>query len=132
MDFQFELGNTLDSTLRKFPNKELASAFLINTYGTDYEVALETFLALYNRGYIKNVKRKSYESANNIDIGDQFRITVEGRDYIELHKKWWCRFYIRLIVCPIIVSFITALNADRAWHWFTTALNDTMRLLISP
>ena len=128
MDFQFELGNTLDTALRLFQSNELAPSFLINTYATDYEIALETFFALYKRGYIKNVERKEYNRADDIDIGDHFRITVEGRDYIELHVIWWCRFWFRSIVCPVIVSFIIALNADRMWHFICGA----MRLLISP
>ena len=50
MDSQFELGNTLDGTLRLFQNNELAPASLINERGMDYEIALETFFALYKRG----------------------------------------------------------------------------------
>lgn len=127
MDFQFELGKTLDSTLRRFPGNNLAPASLINE-GVDYEVALETFFALYSRGYIKNVERKSYESADKIELDDRFRITVEGRDFIELHQVWWCRFWFRSIVCPVIVSFITALTADKVWHFMC----DTMQRLLSP
>ncbi len=126
MDFQFELGKTLDTTLRKFSSKELAPAYLINTYGTDYEIALETFFALYKRGYIKNVESKEYVRAEVIDIGDHFRITVEGRDYIELHVIWWRRFWFRSIVCPIIVSFVTALSADRVFHFFSGAIQQLM------
>ena len=85
MEFQFELDNTLDSTLRKFPSNELAPSFLINTYGTDYEVVL------YNRGYIKNIDRKVYSRADDIDIGDHFRVTVEGIDYRILHNGVDCR-----------------------------------------
>ena len=108
MDFQFELGDTLDTALRLFQRNELAPSFLINTYATDYEIALETFFALYKRGYIKNVERKEYNRADDIDIGDHFRITVEGRDYIELHVIWWCRFWFRSIVCPVIVYYVKA------------------------
>ena len=128
MDFQFELGKTLDNTLRNFSDKKLAPAFLINTYATDYEIALEIFFALYKRGYIKNVDHKEYCRADDIDIGDHFRITVEGRDYIELNVVWWRRFWFRSIVCPIIVSFVTAVNADRVWHFICGAI----QLLISP
>ena len=128
MDFQFELGKTLDTALRKFSSEELAPAYLINTYGTDYEIALETFFALYKRGYIKSVESKEYVRAEAVDIGDHFRITVEGRDYIELHAIWWRRFWFRSIICPIIVSFVTALNADRIFHFFSGAT----QLLISP
>lgn len=128
MDFQFELGNTLDKTLRGFEGKEFAPSFLINTRGTDYEVALEIFFALYNRGYIKNVDHKAYERADDIDVADKFRITVEGRDYIELHCIWYRRFWIRSLLCPVIVSFITALNAAPIWR----AFKQIVQLLSTP
>ncbi|MBR3747054.1 MAG: hypothetical protein IKN27_08865 [Selenomonadaceae bacterium] len=128
MDFQFELGKTLDGTLRLFAKKNLCAEDIINRCAACREVAKETLFALYNRGYIANVDRKTYESAEKIELADRFRITVEGRDFIELHAKWWTRFWFRSIVCPVIVSFVTALNAVKILNTF----KEIWRLLLSP
>ena len=128
MDFQFELGKTLDGTLRLFAKKNLCAENIISRRSVTREVAKETLFALYNRGYIANLERKTYESAEKIELADRFRITVEGRDFIELHAKWWARFWFRSIVCPVVVSFVTALNAVKILNVF----KGIWRLLISP
>ena len=128
MDFQFELGKTLDSTLRLFAKENLCAENIISRRSVTREVAKETLFALYNRGYIANLERKTYESAEKIELADRFRITVEGRDFIELHAKWWARFWFRSIVCPVVVSFVTALNAVKILNVF----KGIWRLLISP
>lgn len=128
MDFQFELGKTLDSALRLFAKKNLCAENIISRRSVTREVAKETLFALYNRGYIANLERKTYESAEKIELADRFRITVEGRDFIELHAKWWARFWFRSIVCPVVVSFVTALNAVKILNVF----KGIWRLLISP
>ena len=118
MDFQIELGNTLDGTLRLFAKKNLCAEEIIRQCLVDREVAKETLFALYKRGYIASVKHKIFDDATAIELEDFFRLSVEGRDYIELHRVWWQRFWFRSIVCPVIVSFVTALNAQRIWHSF--------------
>ena len=128
MDFQFELGKTLDGTLRLFAKKNLCAENIISRRSVTREVAKETLFALYNRGCIANLERKTYESAEKIELADRFRITVEGRDFIELHAKWWARFWFRSIVCPVVVSFVTALNAVKILNVF----KGIWRLLISP
>lgn len=128
MDFQSELGKTLDSTLRLFPKETLCAEDIISRRVVNREVAKEMLFALYNRGYIANVERKTYESADKIELADRFRITVEGTDFIELHRAWWARFWFRSIVCPVTVSFVTAVNAVHVWN----VLKKIWQLLLSP
>ncbi len=118
MDFQIELGDTLNGTLRLFAKKNLCAEEIIRQRLVNREVAKETLFALYKRGYIANVKQKTFDDAATIELDDFFRLSVEGRDYIELHRVWWRRFWFRSVVCPVIVSFVTALNAQRIWHSF--------------
>ncbi len=51
MDFQFELGKTLDSTLRLFAKENLCAENIVSSRAVTREVAKETLFALYNRGY---------------------------------------------------------------------------------
>ena len=116
MDFQFELGNTLDTTLRKFPDKELCPENII-CEEIDGEVATEIFFALYKRNYIKSVEHKEFNNAADIELGDFFSLSVEGKDYIELTHRWNVRFFLRFLLCPSVVSFVTAINAAPIWEF---------------
>ena len=133
MDFQFELGDTLDSTLRMFPTKNLCAEDIIRQRCVDREIAKETLFALYKRGYIKSVAHKDYETSDAIELEDFFRLSVEGRDYMELHVVWWNRFWFRSVLCPLLVSFITALNAQRIWNSFEPVMVlQRVQALLSP
>lgn len=72
MDFQFELGKTLDGTLRLFAKKNLCAENIISRRSVTREVAKKTLFALYNRGCIANLERKTYESAEKIELADRF------------------------------------------------------------
>lgn len=125
MEFGNEIGKTLDGVLRRFPNNDLCVDDIIEVYGVKYPVAQELIFALVRRGYIINVDApydKKYVNPNDIDLVEKFRITVEGRDYLELHRVFWQRFWFRSIGCPVIVSFITALNAEPIFHLIKSVL----------
>ena len=117
LEFGNELGKTLDGVLRDFLERNLSVADLIMKYQIEGELITETMFALYQRGYIAEVQEnKQYDCYKKIYLDDEFRLTVEGRDYIELHDEYKTRFWLRFVVCPAVVSFITALNADKVWN----------------
>ena len=115
-DFFNELGGTLDSTLRLFRQQNLSVEDIISLRNVDYGIASELLFALYRRGFIRNLDFKNYDKPADIDLNDFFRISIEGLDYLELHRNWWARFWFRSVVCPIVVSFITAINAEPLWN----------------
>ena len=115
-DFSTEIGTTLDSYLRLFQNDNLCAEDLISKKAINKEFAEEILFALYRRGHLRNVEWKEYQSPAEIDIADRFRISIEGVDYLELHKEWWKRFWFRSVVCPLIVSFVTSISANHICH----------------
>ena len=86
--------------------------------------------ALYRRGYINNTNFKEYTKPVDIDITDVFEISVEGIDYLELHKHWWMRFWFRSLGCPAIIAFITAINAEYLWNSVKTFVRFILARLI--
>ena len=54
--------------------------------------------------------------------GLTFCVSSNGLNYLQLRRKWWQRFWVRSIACPVAVSFVTALNADTIWAVGTRAV----------
>ena len=108
-DFSNELGKTLDKYLRLFPSENYCAANLIEIHSIPLDVAKEILFALYRRDFIQSVDCKTYKKAADIQLEDFFRISIEGVDYLELHKKWWTRFWFSSLACPAAVSLLTSL-----------------------
>lgn len=115
-EFGKEIGNTLDKVLRHFKIENLCAETVIAEYSVKADVAKEILFALYRREYIRSVEHKDYKNSDEIALSDNFRIAVEGIDYIELHKRWWQRFWFKSVGCPIVISFVIALGAETVYH----------------
>ena len=121
-DFAVELGKSLTQVLSDFKNKPICADYLIGIRQIEGDTAKECIFALYRRNYVRNVESKEFDSPSEISLADFFQITVEGINYLELYRKWWRRFWFRSIICPLVVSFLTAVNVNNAICFFSRLL----------
>jgi hypothetical protein len=100
-----ELGDTLEALLKKFPDDD--TVFVEDILVKDMSYTQELLCALEQRGFVKSYQERY--SPESIDRFDEYRITVEGRNYLELHRRWWQRYMVKSVYIPMAVAFVTAL-----------------------
>ena len=122
IDYKNELGPLLTKVLKiiKTSKEPLSRDELARMMNVSNRIATNYLEALYNRGYIMDFRgdwkdRKSKESIFEIKEA-RWIVSADGLNYLDLHNYWWTRFWVRSILCPLIVSavvsVVTSLNAE--------------------
>ena len=122
IDYKNELGPLLIKVLNiiKESSEPISRDELARMMQVSNRIAADYLQALYNRGYIMDARGdwREKETGEKIFIATASRciISVDGRNYLDLHNYWWTRFWVRSILCPLVVSavvsLVTSLNAD--------------------
>lgn len=87
MQSEIKLGENLHRNLCFFEVEPLCVEDIIVKNQVEGDIAKEIIFSLQKRGYIKNVDDKNYNLATDIELGDLFRLTAEGKNYLESVKN---------------------------------------------
>lgn len=122
IDYKNELGPLLTKVLKiiKDSKEPITRDELARMMNVSNRIATNYLEALYNRGYIMDARGtwKDKQSKELIFEAEESRwiVSADGLNYLDLHNYWWTRFWVRSILCPLIVSalvsFVTSLNAE--------------------
>lgn len=82
-----KLGDILYRNLKLFETENLYVEDIIVKNQVEGDIAEEIIFSLYQRGYVKNVDDKTYNKPSDIGLGELFRLTVAGMDYLDFAKK---------------------------------------------
>lgn len=122
IDYKNELGPLLTKVLKiiKESKEPISRDELANIMNVSNRIATDYLKALYNRGYIMDSRGTWRDNKTKEEIFVETKslwvISVDGLNYLDLHNYWWTRFWVRSILCPLIVSavvsLVTSLNAE--------------------
>lgn len=122
IDYKNELGPLLTKVLKiiKDSKEPITRDELARMMNVSNRIATNYLEALYNRGYIMDARGtwKDKQSKELIFESEESRwiVSADGLNYLDLHNYWWTRFWVRSILCPLIVSalvsVVTSLNAE--------------------
>lgn len=126
MDYVNEIGESLEKFLKEF--KECDYIYPEQKLSKSLEDTQDMFYALIKRGLIA-CPTKEINCRNDIDLADKFRITIEGKNYLELRSRWLTTFYMRNIIIPIVVAAITGFAAAIFKDCFFTLISDLWALI---
>ena len=122
IDYKNELGPLLTKVLKiiKDSKEPITRDELARMMNVSNRIATNYLEALYNRGYIMDARGdwKDKQSKELIFEAEESRwiVSADGLNYLDLHNYWWTRFWVRSILCPLIVSalvsVVTSLNAE--------------------
>ena len=122
IDYKNELGPLLTKVLKiiKESKEPITRDELARMMNVSNRIATNYLEALYNRGYIMDARSdwKDKQSKELIFEVEESRwiVSADGLNYLDLHNYWWTRFWVRSILCPLIVSalvsVVTSLNAE--------------------
>lgn len=122
IDYKNELGPLLTKILKiiKESAEPLSRDELARMLKVSNRIATDYLQALYNRGYIMDARGDWRDKKTKEEIfvegASRWVISVDGLNYLDLHNYWWTRFWVRSILCPLIVaavvSVVTSLNAE--------------------
>ena len=82
-----KLGDILYRNLQFFETENLYVEDIIIKNQFEGDIAEEIVFSLYQRGFIKNLEEKFFNSSADIGLADCFRLTVEGKNYLETVKN---------------------------------------------
>ena len=82
-----KLGDILYRNLNFFETENLYVEDIIVKNQVEGDIAEEIVFSLYQRGFIKNLEEKFFNSSADIGLADCFRLTVEGKNYLETVKN---------------------------------------------
>ena len=132
IDYKNELGTILEKVLVavKESAEPVSRDDVAKMFNVSNRIATDYLQALYNRGYIMDFRGewKNTDNQESKFVANESRwiISVDGLNYLDLHKYWWTRFWTRSVLCPLIVSLIvssiTAVNAPLIWQAFKSIL----------
>ena len=122
IDYKNELGPLLTKILKIIKESEepISRDELARMMKVSNRIATDYLKALYNRGYIIDAHGTWRDSKTGEEIfvesAAHWIASADGLNYLDLHNYWWTRFWVRSILCPLIVSavvsLVTSLNAD--------------------
>ncbi len=120
LDYNNELGKTITNVLKHMPKEpnHISQNDLEKILGLTPRSSYRCLEMLYKRDLIMDPTGDWMDSQTkkpSFYVGADWCISMEGINYLENHASWWRRFWVRSIICPIIVSFITAINANNIW-----------------
>ena len=78
-----KLGENLYRNLQFFETENLYVEDIIVKNQVEGDIAEEIVFSLYQRGFIKNLEEKFFKTSADIGLADCFRLTVEGKNYLE-------------------------------------------------
>ena len=81
-----KLGDILYRNLQFFETENLYVEDIIIKNQVEGDIAEEIVFSLYQRGFIKNLEEKIFKTSADIGLADCFRLTVEGKNYLETVK----------------------------------------------
>lgn len=123
IDYKNELGPLLTKilTIIKESKEPISRDELATIMKVSKRIATDYLKSLYNRRYIIDYRGEWKDGETKEEKFEEkesrWIISVDGLNYLDLHKYWWTRFWTRSVVCPLIVSFvvsaITAVNIDK-------------------
>jgi|GEM_PF-2762059 len=87
MDFENKLSELLQHNLTLFESDSLCVEDIILKNQVEDEFAKEIIFSLYKRGFVRNTDDKIYNKPSDIRLGELFRLTVDGLNYLEFAKK---------------------------------------------
>ncbi|MBR0288407.1 MAG: hypothetical protein IJQ82_05460 [Selenomonadaceae bacterium] len=122
IDYKNELGPLLTKVLKiiKESAEPISRDELARVMKVSNRIATDYLEALYSRGYIMDYRgdwrdKKTKEPIFEI-TASRWIVSVDGFNYLDLHNYWWTRFWVRSILCPLIVSavvsVVTCLNVE--------------------
>ena len=82
-----KLGENLYRNLQLFETENLYVEDIIVKNQVEGDIAEEIVFGLYQRGFIKNLEEKFFKTSADIGLADCFRLTVEGKNYLETVKN---------------------------------------------
>ena len=82
-----KLGDILYRNLQFFETENLYVEDIIIKNQIEGDIAEKIVFSLYQRGFIKNLEEKFFNSSADIGLADCFRLTVEGKNYLETVKN---------------------------------------------
>ena len=82
-----KLGENLYRNLQLFETENLYVEDIIVKNQVEGDIAEEIVFSLYQRGFIKNLEEKFFKTSADIGLADCFRLTVEGKNYLETVKN---------------------------------------------
>lgn len=122
IDYKNELGPLLTKILKiiKESAEPISRDELARMLKVSNRIATDYLQALYKRGYIMDTRGTWKDNKTNeeifVETVSRWVISVDGLNYLDLHNYWWTRFWVRSILCPLIVvavvSVVTSLNAE--------------------
>lgn len=122
IDYKNELGPLLTKILKiiKESAEPISRDELARMLKVSNRIATDYLQALYKRGYIMDARGTWKDNKTNeeifVETVSRWVISVDGLNYLDLHNYWWTRFWVRSILCPLIVaavvSVVTSLNAE--------------------
>ena len=122
IDYKNELGPLLTKVLKiiKESKEPITRNELAHMMNVSNRIATNYLEALYNRGYIMDARGdwQNKKSKELIFEAEESRwvVSADGLNYLDLHNYWWTCFWVRSILCPLIVSavvsVVTSLNAE--------------------
>ena len=124
VNYEKELGNDLTKILiavKNSPNITLED--LAVKLNISENLVKDYVESLQKRGYINSTRKFLTDSGESrIVYGTFWKISVDGLNYLDLHRRWYKRFFVRSVLCPLIVSFVTSLvtvsNAENILKFF--------------
>ena len=81
------LNDILYRSLQLFESDSLCVEDIILKNQVEDEFAKEIIFSLYKRGFVRNTDDKIYNKPSDIRLGELFRLTVDGLNYLEFAKK---------------------------------------------
>ena len=133
IDYKNELGPLLTKVLKiiKESTEPVSRDELARMMNVSNRIATDYLRALYNRGYIMDFRGDWKDNKTKEPIfeitSSRWVISADGLNYLYLHACWWTRFWVRSILCPLIVaavvSLVTSLNAEVIRDAIITAIN---------
>lgn len=133
IDYKNELGPLLTKVLKiiKESAEPVSRDELARIMKVSNRIATDYLQALYKRGYIMDARGdwrdKKTKEEIFVEKASRWIVSVDGLNYLDLHNYWWTRFWVRSILCPLIVaavvSVVTSLNADAIRAALISAFN---------
>ena len=81
------LNDILYRNLQLFESENLYVEDIIVNNQVEGFIAKEIIFSLFQRGFIKNLEEKLFKTSADIELADCFRLTVEGKHYLESIKN---------------------------------------------
>lgn len=132
IDYKNELGRVLEKVLVAIKDsaEPVSRDDIAKLFNVSNRIATDYIQALYNRGYIMDFRGDWKDTKNQeskfVVAESRWIISVDGLNYLDLHRYWWTRFWTRSVLCPLIVSLIvsavTSINAPLIWQAIKTML----------